>query len=110
VQDLDYTPYTLMFMGACVLMVALGTTLLVSARAARHAQPDARALASETLGPQGGFELIFKDRYLLWIAVLIVLLNVVNTTGGYVLNLLIVSEAAARFGTSAARVHETRQF
>jgi ATP:ADP antiporter, AAA family len=110
VQDLDYTPYTLMFMGACVLMVALGTTLLVSAREARHAQPEAKALAGETLGPQGGFELIFKDRYLLWIAVLIVLLNVVNTTGGYVLNRLIVSEAVARFGTSAAVVPETRQF
>ena len=32
---------------------------------------------------------------------LIVLLNVVNTTGGYVLNRLIVGEAAARFGTGA---------
>ena len=35
---------------------------------------------------------------------LIVLLNVVNTTGGYVLNRLIVSEAMARFGTGAAAV------
>jgi AAA family ATP:ADP antiporter len=110
VQDLDYTPYTLMFMGACVLMMALATTLLVSAREARHAPPEAKAIADETLGPQGGFELIFKDRYLLWIAVLIVLLNVVNTTGGYVLNRLIVSEAVARFGTGDAVVPATRQF
>jgi AAA family ATP:ADP antiporter len=110
VQGLNYTPYTLMFMGACVLMVALATTLIVNAREAHHAQPEAPSTANETLGPQGGFELIFKDRYLLWIAVLIVLLNIVNTTGGYVLNRLIVAEAAARFGTSAAAVPDSRQF
>jgi ATP:ADP antiporter, AAA family len=110
VQDLNYTPYTLMFLGACVLMVALSTTLMVNAREAKRAHPDAHDLANETLGPQGGFELILHDRYLLWIAVLIVLLNVVNTTGGYVLNRLIVFEAAARFGTDASAVVPSRQF
>ena len=110
VQSLNYTPYTLMFMGACVLMLALVTTLGVNAIETKSAHPEAHAAAGETLGPQGGFELIFKDRYLLWIAVLIVLLNVVNTTGGYVLNRLIVSEAVARFGTGEAAVPETRQF
>jgi len=110
VEGLDYTPYTLMFMGACVLMLALGTTLAVNAIEVKREHPEVRAAASETLGPQGGFELILQDRYLLWIAVLIVLLNVVNTTGGYVLNRLIVSEAVARFGTGAAAVAESRQF
>jgi ATP:ADP antiporter, AAA family len=110
VEGLNYTPYTLMFMGACVLMLALATTLGVNAIETRRGHPEVHAVASETLGPQGGFELIFKDRYLLWIAVLIVLLNIVNTTGGYVLNRLIVSEAVARFGTSVAAVADTRQF
>ena len=41
---------------------------------------------------------------------LIVLLNVVNTTGGYVLNRLIVDEAAARFGTGASALVDSRQF
>ena len=35
---------------------------------------------------------------------LIILLNVVNTTGQYILNRLIVGEAAARFGTDASAV------
>jgi AAA family ATP:ADP antiporter len=110
VEGLNYTPYTLMFLGACVLLVALGTTLVVNAREARHARNDVRAAGDATLGPQGGFELIWRDRYLMWIAILIVLLNVVNTTGGYLLNRLIVSEAAARFGTGASSVAESRQF
>ncbi len=68
-----------------------------------------RSIASRS-GPEGGFELIWKDRYLFWIAVLIVLLNVVNTTGGYVLNKLIVAEAASRFGTAPDSVAASRQF
>jgi AAA family ATP:ADP antiporter len=110
VEGLDYTPYTLMFLGACVLMLALGTTLMVNARETRHEHAGSRTAANEPLGPQGGFELILQDRYLLWIAVLIVLLNVVNTTGGYVLNRLIVSEAAVRFGTGPGALEESRQF
>jgi ATP:ADP antiporter, AAA family len=110
VESLNYTPYTLMLLGASVLMAALGTTLIVNTREARRAASDAHDAGKETLGPQGGFELIAQDRYLFWIAVLIVLLNIVNTTGNYVLNRLIVDEALARFGTGAASVAPSRQF
>jgi ATP:ADP antiporter, AAA family len=107
---MNFTPYTLMLGGACVLMIALGATLIVNARQRRNGPPDADAADNAPLGPEGGFELIAHDRYLLWIAVLIVLLNVVNTTGQYVLNRLIVSEATARFGTGANAVVASRQF
>lgn len=112
VRGLDYTPYTLMFLGACVLLVALCFSLLVNRREAARPDRDAHAAAADraTLGPQGGFELVWKDRYLFWIAVLIVLLNVVNTTGGYVLNRLIVGEAAARYGSTPDALAASRQF
>jgi AAA family ATP:ADP antiporter len=110
VRGLDYTPYTLMFLGACVLMAALAITLIVNRTETARADPQAVAADVTPLGPQGGFELVLKDRYLFWIAVLTVLLNVVNTTGGYVLNKLIVEEATARFGTDPAAVVESRQF
>ena len=110
VEDLNYTPYTLMLLGACVLMIALGTTVMAHTRESQVASGEAQAAQKEPLGPEGGFELIARDRYLFWIAVLIVLLNVVNTTGQYVLNRLIVAEAAARFGTDAAAVLPSRQF
>jgi AAA family ATP:ADP antiporter len=110
VIGLNYTPYTLMALGAVVLVVALAITLVVNRRETARAEPQAIAADRTPLGPQGGFELVLKDRYLLWIAVLIVLLNVVNTTGGYVLNRLIVGEAAARFGTAPADLAASRQF
>ena len=44
----------------------------------------ARAGARERLPDgQSGFRMILSDRYLLLIAVLVLLLNVVNTSGGY---------------------------
>jgi AAA family ATP:ADP antiporter len=110
VQRLNYTPYTLIFLGACVLMVALGITLAVNRRETVRAEPEAAATNTTPLGPEGGFELIWKDRYLFWIAILTVLLNVVNTTGGYVLNRLIVQESVARFGSDPAAVPAARQF
>jgi AAA family ATP:ADP antiporter len=110
VEGLNYTPYTLMLLGACVLMIALGTTVMAHTRESQAGSGDAQAAQKEPLGPEGGFELIARDRYLFWIAVLIVLLNVVNTTGQYVLNRLIVAEAAARFGTDPAAVVPSRQF
>ena len=102
VQNLDYTPYTLMLIGAVVLLAALGLTLAVNRRETRQADAQAKAAEQTPLGRQGGFELLLKDRYLFWIAVLIILLNVVNTTGGYVLNRLIVAEAATRFAADPA--------
>ncbi|MEO8259536.1 MAG: Npt1/Npt2 family nucleotide transporter [Acidobacteriota bacterium] len=110
VTGLNYTPYTLMVLGAIVLLLALGITLIVNRRETDRAEPQAVAADSTPLGPQGGFELVWQDRYLFWIAILIVLLNVVNTTGGYVLNRLIVGEAAARFGTAPANLAASRQF
>lgn len=43
------------------------------------------------LSKEGGFELVLKNRYLRLIAVLVLLLNVVNTTGGYILDRMLLS-------------------
>lgn len=110
VRGLNYTPYTLMLLGAAALMVALSITLIVNKRETRRADPDGVAASVATLGGQGGFELVFKDRYLFWIAVLIVLLNVVNTTGNYLLNTLAVNEAVRQFGTGESAIVQSRQF
>ena len=92
-----------MLLGACILMVALVDHARREPRARPHEPSRRQPLPmSAPLGPEGGFELVWKDRYLLWIAILIVLLNVVNTTGNYMLNKFVVEEAAGRFGTDPA--------
>lgn len=44
--------------------------------------------------PRGGFTLLLRDRYLLLIACAVLLVNVVNTTGDYMLAELVTREAA----------------
>jgi len=126
VAGLGYTPYTLMIIGAVALLGAVGLTLVVNrresglprrsaegARAGRHDDPLAREsaqIASAPIGKQGAFELIFKDRYLFWIAILMVLLNVVNTTGGYLLDRLVAHEAIVQVGAGDALELSRKQF
>jgi AAA family ATP:ADP antiporter len=114
VRNLQVTPYTMMLAVAPILVLCLAITFLVNRRETTRAEPGAARADVEPLGRQGGFELIAQDRYLLWMAVLAVLLNFVNTTGGYVLNSLLNAEALSTFGTDpgaqAARVAFRQSF
>ena len=111
VIGLNYTPYTLMVLGA----VRAGRRARHHARRepardgpGRAAGDCRRPHAARTAGRvRAGAGRIATSSGL---PILIVLLNVVNTTGGYVLNRLIVGEAAARFGTAPADLAASRQF
>jgi AAA family ATP:ADP antiporter len=96
-----------MLAAAGVFVVALSLTIIVNRREIRQADPEAKRIDETPLGAEGAWTLISRDRYLLWIALLIVLLNVVNTTGQMLLNVLVNADAVARFG---AGTDEARQF
>lgn len=66
----------------------------------RHA---AAATAAEApVGGAGGFQLVFADRYLLLIAFLILIANVVNTTGEFILSKKVADAAGAAVTSGAA--------
>jgi AAA family ATP:ADP antiporter len=82
-----------MLAAAGILVVCLVITRSVHYRAAAqprhfHSGPPAAPLAKT-----GGLELVRRDRYLLLIAVLIVLLNVVNTSGEILLSKFVIAES-----------------
>lgn len=54
---------------------------------------DGEAIGQKPLNKDGAFRLILNSRYLFWIAILIVVVNVVNTTGEFMLSKLVVNEA-----------------
>jgi AAA family ATP:ADP antiporter len=90
------------------LMVTATVTLLATlafAAPERLAVPDgSRPLAVEH-GPTppsllGGIGLVLRDRYLLLIALLVVLLNWINTTGEFILADFVQRDAAARVAAS----------
>lgn len=94
--------------GPIRLLIGAGVILLVCTVVARFAsrhtprpvsaQTPSAADAGTPLGKEGGFELIRRDRYLMLIALLTVLLNVVNTSGEYLLGRYVVEQAQALHG------------
>jgi len=83
---LGFTPQVILQVSAVLLAGTLGLYLVINAREAR------RTVAPQSpLAVGGGFELVFRSPYLRLIAVLIILLNVVNTTGEYLIARLLTN-------------------
>jgi AAA family ATP:ADP antiporter len=85
--------YTLMLVAAVLLFGYLLLIMVVNRRAQRTPR-DATIAAAPMIDRRGGFALIFKDRYLLLIALLLLLLNIVNTNGEYILGRVVTGKAA----------------
>jgi len=90
------TPVGLML----VATLALTATLFVAGPERRAVPEGSRAIGLEHGKPVprllGGIGLVLRDRYLLLIALLVVLLNWINTTGEFILADLVQRDAAAR--------------
>ncbi len=83
-------PYPLMLIAAAGLLVPLGLTVSGALARERAARRDAAAgQAEQPLGQDAtGSSWCSADRYLRLIAVLVLVLNLVNTLGGFMLNTL----------------------
>jgi ATP:ADP antiporter, AAA family len=97
-------PYRLMLIAAACLVVCLLLTILINRRERRVAGRDeqSKAAAEQPLGSDGGFSLVLAQRYLLYIALLTVVLNLVNTLGEFLLASFVEAEAvrAVQAGTA----------
>ena len=92
-------PLRLLLSGGGALVICVLLVELVSRRAKRSQPQTVAAAAEKPLGREGGFQLIFKDRYLTLLALLAVLLNVVNTSGEYLFGRYVVETANALHGS-----------
>ena len=102
IRQAGFSAYTLMIVGAVVFALAVVLTVVANRLVTRQSDPLAKQADEVPLGKEGGFQLVLKDRYLFWIAVLTVLLNVVNSTGGFLLDSLVEADSIARFGSDPA--------
>ena len=103
-------PYRLMLVAAGVLGCCVVVAEIVNRRQTQQVRAGRADDTDKPLGKEGGFELIAKDRYLLLIALLIVILNLVNTTGEYILGKFVVAESVARFGVEEASLDARQKF
>jgi AAA family ATP:ADP antiporter len=101
-KQLKLTPYALMGLAAGALVVCATLTWVANRTEVRREDQVMAQHADEPLGKEGGFSLIFHDRYLLLIACLIVLLNLVNTTGEFLLSTLVENAAVQQFAGNKA--------
>ena len=92
--DAQVTAPVMLCLAAALLLSTLGIYLYVNRGSGGHRDPAAPAAAQVALGNRSGFSLVFSNRYILLIAALLVLLNVVNTVGEYMLSDLVVDHAA----------------
>jgi len=83
------TPYALMLVCTALLLISILITVAVSRRESLGNEEGAERRREGRLGAEGGFQLLLRDRYLFWIAALTILLNVVNTSGEYLLSKLL---------------------
>ena len=94
-------PYRAMLIAAAGLLVPVALTIIVHRREG-HRKEAATEEAEKPVGGAGGFQLVFKQRYLLLIAMMVLVYNLVNTLGGYILNTVYAQEAARLVATGLA--------
>ncbi|HEX5213854.1 MAG TPA: Npt1/Npt2 family nucleotide transporter [Vicinamibacterales bacterium] len=98
IKQAGFSPYTLLIAGAVVFVLAVLLTVAANRLVTRQSDPEAKQAEALPLGKAGGFQMVLNDRYLFWIAVLTLLLNLVNSTGGFLLDKLVVADSIARYG------------
>jgi len=92
---LHLNPFVMMEIAAAILMLHLMLYQVVSRRVASGAAP-----AREPMKPGNGFALVLKSHYLRLIALFLVLLNIVNTVGEYILGQAVVSTSNAQLASN----------
>src|SRR5690606_35134851 len=76
-------------------LIQLGLYMWIEARQREDATPQAVKDASEPIANANGFMMVLRSKYIRLIALLLILLNLVNTTGEYILAALVVDAAKA---------------
>jgi AAA family ATP:ADP antiporter len=94
-------PYRLMLLSAVGLSACVFLTRWTDRRE-RRAAPAEGAPVEPPMGKAGGFQLVLSQHYLLLIALLVLVLNVVNTVGEFILGRLVVADAAAQIASGTA--------
>ena len=109
----SFGPYPFMLGAAALLGVCMLLTNMVNSRERHHreaaalapvanaARPDEAGKPDERVKGRSGFALVFSDRYLLLIAFLMLVYNLVNTNGEYILGKTVVMLYLKAHGAAA---------
>lgn len=102
-------PFLLMLVAGVAICVSLVFTVFV-ARRQRPRTPDASKTDDAPLGKEGAFALIRRDRYLLYIALLVVFVNIVNSSSDYLVGRVLVERSLEMYGSDPANTEARERF
>jgi AAA family ATP:ADP antiporter len=88
------SPHLMLYLAAALLALTLVIYLAVNLGLRDRSASNVAPLVEEPLGHGNAFWMVFSNRFILLIAVLLIILNVVNTLGEYLLSDLVVTHAA----------------
>jgi len=95
------SPHLMLYLAAVLLSLTLVIYLVVNHDAREHPGATDALEHEEPLGRGNAFWLVFANRYILLIALLLIILNVVNTVGEYILSNLVVTHASELASTDS---------
>jgi ATP:ADP antiporter, AAA family len=96
-------PHVLMGAAVAILLVCVAIVFWIERRALGERRPYEGAAPEEPLAAKGAWQLLARDRYLWFIAGMVIFLNWVNSSGEYLLDrtLLVAAKAAAAHGVAS---------
>ena len=100
--DAHVSAHVMLYLAAGLLLLTLALYVVVNRGASGPAGATGAPAAQAALGDRNAFSLVFGNRYILLIAVLLIVLNVVNTVGEYILSHLVVEHASALAAADAS--------
>jgi len=110
--------YPMMLLAGAILSISIILTNIVHRRELKRFEEkknseqdkrdDDKGEAEKPLGKAGGFQLVFRSRYLLYIAFLILTLNLVNTTGEYIRDTVFKQKAEETIQVDTANYEEEK--
>lgn len=103
-------PTRLLIGAAAILTIVVVLSRFIDRVSRSGASVAAKEADAPIAGGQSGFGMILSDRYLMLIALLTVVLNVVNTSGEYLFGRYVVETANARFGVGPEADAARQQF
>ena len=105
--------FELLLVGDAILIISLLITNYVDSREKERMKAVAATKEKEVeapLGKEGGFKLVFKNKYLLLIAVMILFLNLVKTTGEYLLSRTVSENANQLIAAHTAGIGSKQEY
>jgi AAA family ATP:ADP antiporter len=95
-------PYKIMLIAVAALCICAALTRLAGYIITKRGGELEKKKDQTPLNSEGGFQLLLRDRYLMLIAILTVLLNIVSLSGDFIFGKLLVDQTNHVVGTAAS--------